>query len=419
MKWIKVLIITLLSISAGAAGAYLHLQPYIVPTEEILKKNIHFNESSGTINILLVGLDSTDGTERSDALAIAVIDIDSKKIKLLSIPRDSRVFIPRKGWEKINHAYSYGKIDLLKEVVVNLLGIPINYYVVLNYKTFSTIIDLIGGVTIDVEKRLVYNDYSGKLFIDIPKGIQTLNGKTALDYVRFRHDSLSDLGRIARQQKFMKEVMKKLQSPSILPKIPELIEEAAKLANTDMYPTQAIQLASYLKDIKESDLKIFTIPGKAAYIGALSYWLPDIPAVSMMLADQTAFDSSESDSDGSYDELYDDVPLLLSKIKGKISILNGDGSKGLGKQASEELQHIGIDVGITGNAKHFDYRASCIMIPTNGNQGDMESAEALAALCGINKKLISKSATASSVTIIFGKDKEKIFTNLRAARAKE
>ncbi|MCL2146777.1 MAG: LCP family protein [Synergistaceae bacterium] len=423
MRIMRIIIIVLLSISAGAAGAYLRLQPYIYPSVGDIYsefKNIDRtvpDELSGTISILIAGLDSTDGTERADSIAIVIIDIDTKKVKLLSIPRDSRVLIPRRGWDKINHAYAYGKIDLLKEVTVNLLGVPIDYYLVLNFKSFPAIVDLLGGVTIDVEKRLVYNDYAGKLHIDIPKGIQTLDGKNALHYVRFRHDSLADLGRITRQQRFAKEVLKKLQTPLIIPKIPDLIAESLQMVNTDMSPMQALQLVSYMRNIEESDINFFTLPGKAANIGALSYWLPDIPSASMLLADHFIPDSPEDNRVDFY-ESREDIPLLLSRINGKISVLNGDGARGLVKRASEELQQIGIDVGITGNAKHFDYRSSCIMIPSNGNQEDLESAEALAALCGISNKLISKNATTSSVTIIIGKDKESIFTNLRAAATK-
>ncbi|MCL1875580.1 MAG: LCP family protein [Synergistaceae bacterium] len=440
MKILKITIIMMLAISACAAGAYVRLQSFLNPDakEMIEILNIHQGEplqnesqrdespevespqfeSSTELYILVAGLDNTDGTERSDSLGIAVIDIDSKKVKFMSIPRDSRVFIPRKGWDKINHAYAYGKIDLLKETIINTFNLPIHYYFVLNFKSFPAIIDSIGGVTIDVEKRMVYHDYSGNLHIDIPKGFQTLNGKNALHYVRFRHDSLNDFGRIERQQKFTKEVVRKMQSPSILPKFPDLIREAINMVITDMTPAQAIQLASYLRDIKESDLKFFTVPGKAAYIGALSYWIPDIPAASMMLADQYVPDSPD-DGRIDYNEIREDLPYLVSKINRKISILNGDGAKLIGKRASEEFQQIGIDVGMTGNAKHFDYRYSCIVIPTNGNLDDMESAEALAALCGIDKKLISKSSSTSSVTIILGKDKEKVFSNLRVAATKE
>jgi hypothetical protein len=261
-----------------------------------------------------------------------------------------------------------------------------------------------------VEKRLYYNDYSGKLFINIPKGVQVLDGKNALHYARFRNDALNDLGRIGRQQKLVKEVIRKLQSPAMVLKLPELISEATKMVNTDMTPLQAIQLALYLKDISISDLKLFTAPGKPSQNTV--YWELDKQEMSRLLAEE--FDSDSSKDTVAQNETEADLPLLLSRINGKISVLNGDGSKGLVKRTSEELQRIGIDVGITGNAKHFDYRHSNIMIPNNGNQQDMESAEALAKLCGIKKEQISRNAAVTSVTVIMGKDNERILTNLRA-----
>lgn len=435
MRLLKIMIIMILAISAGAAGAYLGLQPILSPNIGNIITNLDPSvkstnptanptndpdfpgDMSLTINVLVAGLDNTDGSERTDSLGIAVIDIGSKKIKFISIPRDSRVYIPRKGWDKINHAYAFGKIDLLKETVINVFNLPINYYVVLNFKSFPFIVDLLGGVTIDVDKRMVYHDYSGNLHIDIPKGIQTLDGKNALHYVRFRNDSLNDFGRIERQQRFIQAVVKKIQNPSILLKLPNLVSEVINMINTDISPALAIQLASYFRDINESNLNFFTIPGKAAYIGAISYWIPDITTASMMLADNYVPDSPYNGRDD-YNDLIEDMPLLVSKINRKISILNGDGSKGIGKRASEEFQHIGIDVEMTGNAKHYDYRSSCIVIPTNGNHEDMESAEALAALCGIDKRQISKSNSTSSLTIILGKDKEKVFSSLRAAATK-
>jgi len=417
MKILKYIIIIILAISSCAAGAYVRLQSFLPDDPDDLVEILNIPDKLSTINILVAGLDTSDGVGRTDSLGIAIVDIDSKKIKFMSIPRDSRVLIPKRGWDKINHAYVFGKIELLRETAVQTLSLPINYYVTFNFKTFPAIIDLLGGVTVDVEKRLVYHDYAGKLHIDIPKGVQTLDGKKALHYVRFRHDALADLGRIGRQQNFIKEVTKKLRSPSILPKIPDLIQEAVKMVNTDMSPAQAIKLAWHMKDIKESDLEFITAPGKAILIGGTSYWELDTMKISLLLADKYVPDQPE-DSDFNYNELREDMPLLLSKINGKISILNGDGSQGVGKRASQVFQNIGIDVGLTANAKHFDYHSSCIMIPKRGKLEDRESAEALAALCGINKKLISESNSTSSVTIVLGKDKEKIFSNLRAVGTK-
>ena len=110
------------------------------------------------------------GGRRADAIAFATIDIDNKIVRLMSIPRDTRVQIPGKGWDKINHAYAYGGVEKLKETVVNYIGLPVNYFLLVNYDSFPSVIDLIGGVEVDVERRMIYNDYAGKLFINILKG---------------------------------------------------------------------------------------------------------------------------------------------------------------------------------------------------------------------------------------------------------
>ena len=124
---------------------------------------------------------------------------------MLSIPRDSRVKIDGHGWDKINHAYAYGGSKLSKSVVEKLLGIPIEYTVVMNFQGFVRMIDALGGVTIDVEKRMYYSDpYDDDrgLYIDLHPGVQKLNGKAAIEYVRYR-DEEGDIGRVARQQKFL------------------------------------------------------------------------------------------------------------------------------------------------------------------------------------------------------------------------
>ena len=136
--------------------------------------------AKGSVNVLVVGLDNVDGASRTDAIALAIFDADNMGLRIASIPRDSRVYIPGRSWDKINHAYVYGGINLLRETLVNLTGLPIDYFVKINYKSFPRIIDLLGGVDIYVEKKLYYTDYSGKLFINIPKGQQHLDGKTAL-----------------------------------------------------------------------------------------------------------------------------------------------------------------------------------------------------------------------------------------------
>ncbi|MBL3538923.1 LCP family protein [Aminivibrio sp.] len=420
MKILKIAAILLLAVSAAFAGAAMRVRTFVDPKPQTIKESISFTEASGTVNILLIGIDDVDGGRRADAIAFAAIDIDRKIVRVMSIPRDTRVQIPGKGWDKINHAYAYGGVEKLRETVVNFLGLPVNYYVLVNYDTFPSIIDLIGGVEVDVERRMVYNDYAGKLFINIPKGLQKLDGKTALHYVRFRHDALGDIGRVKRQQEFLKAVLKKLQTPAMIPKIPELAQKAVEMLNSDMTPAQALQLASYLADLSGEDLHFFTLPGKAAYISNLSYWIGDTTEASAMLTGLPEKQTGETSSGGqdpmgqqvSSPDRAVDVESLIASVTTPISVLNGAGVSGLGKEVATALQKIGVDVVHIGNAKHFDYRTTSIQVPEKGAEAVQKTAQALGEIAGVGRNLISKSSAVPHVTIIIGKDSEKVLQRL-------
>ena len=381
--------------------------------------------SRGTVNVLIVGLDNVEGGSRTDAIALAIFDAENKALRIASIPRDSRVYIPGKSWDKINHAYVYGGINLLRETLVNLTGMPIDYFVKINYKSFPRIVDLLGGVDIYVEKRLVYNDFSGKLFINIPAGQQHMNGKTALGYVRFRHDPLGDIGRVRRQQKFIDLMMKKLKSPSIIPKIPSLINEVMDAIDTDLAPLEALKLLQFANSLPPDRIKMFMAPGRTGSSKNISYWILDNNAFSLQLAaklppaDETLLDDMESVN---LDIKPEGVNLAgfdsekLAELRDKIlsiRILNGDGEKGIGKRAAQIFQRIGIEVPYTGNARHYDYKASSIIYPPSADEHTRQGAMALAELCGItNERLIQEDRRANTLTLILGKDAEELFARL-------
>ncbi|GHS86716.1 transcriptional regulator [Synergistales bacterium] len=368
----------------------------------------------GTVNVLLIGLDDVDATRRADTVALAVFDQDTQSVRILSIPRDSRVYIPSRGWDKINHAYAYGGISLLRETVMNLLGVGINYFVELNFKTFPRMIDLIGGIDIDVEKKLEYTDYSGKLFINIPKGRQHMNGKTALEYVRFRHDPLGDIGRVQRQQKFMAIVTDKLKSPSVIMKIPSLIEEFVSAVNTDLTPVESLRLASFANQLPRERIQLHMAPGKASYVGNLSYWIIDTVETSKWLAGEVAAQEPLSVAvEEAQTPLDQESTLELVRQVGKIGVLNGDGARGVSQRGSQAFQKMGVDVVYSGNARHYDYRFSSVFYPENASEDDISSAEALAKLCGItNKSLVQRSRTVTMVSVVIGHDKENLFERL-------
>ena len=402
-------------------------QSQLVESDLAVSERLKQEAARGTVNVLIVGLDNVDGASRTDAIALAIFDADNMGLRIASIPRDSRVYIPGRSWDKINHAYVYGGMNLLRETIVNLTGLPVDYFVKINYKSFPKLIDLIGGVDIYVDKKLVYNDYSGKLFINIPKGQQHMDGKTALGYVRFRHDPLGDIGRVQRQQKFINIVIDKLKSPAIIPKIPSLVNEVLNAVDTDLAPLEALKLLQFANSLSHDRIKMFMAPGKSGFSKNISYWILDNKAFSQQLsaefsqADESLREANAginlNEKEGRDDEIpegfdSEKIAALRDQIL-SIRILNGDGEKGIGKRAAAIFQRIGIEVPYTGNARHYDYRTSSIIYPPDSDDSVKQGAMALAELCGItNQKLIQPDRRATSLTLIIGHDKEELFRRL-------
>ena len=238
--------------------------------------------------IMIMGVDERDDdVGRSDTLMIAAVDPKMQQASLLSIPRDTRVKIKGHSFDKINAAYAYGGHNLTQNTVESFLGVPMDHYVIINIKAFQRIIDAIDGIDIDVEKRMYYEDPwddDGGLLIDLRPGMQHMNGKTAITYVRYR-DEEGDIGRIYRQQKFMKALMDKMTSPAIIPKLPTIISEISKSVKTDLSIRQMIEFAGTLREAQKNGLKTEMVPGKPLYIEGISYWIPDIKKLRTTLAD--------------------------------------------------------------------------------------------------------------------------------------
>jgi len=270
-----------------------------------------------------------------------------------------------------------------------------------------------------VDKPMRYTDYSQKLFINIPQGQQHLDGNRALQYVRFRHDPLGDIGRIQRQQKFMSAALEKVKTPFIIPRIPSLVREVVSAINTDLTPLEALRLATYVSTLKEGRVKFAMAPGKAAYIGDISYWIINSVEMSVLIPKLiTGEEDVELDAaaEALPPDLSDDTILELVAKIGKIGILNGAGVPGLARQASQIFQNIGIDVPFMGDAKHFGYLTSNIVYPSEQNR---QAAETLAQLCGItNMALVRRDTSVQMVSIILGQDRETIFNRLKNAESK-
>jgi len=234
----------------------------------------HVFKSPDVLNILLLGVDQRENEPaRADTIMLVALDIEEKDVHLLSIPRDTRVAIPTKGvTRKINYAHAVGGAELTVKTVEKFLKLPIHYYMETNFEGFSKVIDVLDGITLNVEEPM-YVPLEG---INLKPGVQKLNGEDALSYVRWRGDGSGDIGRIERQQKFLSALADQAVRFSTLWKIPQLLEELEKYVETDLKLQQMITLANKFKDIKEIEMQTYQVPGvpdDVNYGG--SYWIAD------------------------------------------------------------------------------------------------------------------------------------------------
>ena len=272
-------------IIAAVAGALFASSNLFNKPQKANKENLMVAKDK--IMVMIMGVDEREGdVGRSDTLMVATLDPKKKKAALLSIPRDTRVKIKGNGFDKINAAYAYGGYQLTQDTVENLLGVQMEHYVIINIKSFKKIIDAIGGVDINVEKRMYYEDIwddDGGLLIDLQPGMQHMDGDTAITYVRYR-DEEGDIGRISRQQKFMQAVMDRITSPAIIPRIPAIVKEIIGSVETDLSVKQIIEFLTALKEAQRSGLQSEMLPGKPVYIDGVSYWVPDLSKLRTTIA---------------------------------------------------------------------------------------------------------------------------------------
>ncbi|NHM31715.1 LCP family protein [Neobacillus terrae] len=205
----------------------------------------------GNTNILLMGSDAR-GKERSrsDTIMIASYNQDKGTYKLTSIMRDSYVEIPGYGKHKINSAFASGGPELMRQTIKENFDIDLQYYAILDFEGFVQVIDeaFPNGVEINVEKKMA-------AYVDPPlePGLQKLDGRHLLSYVRFRHDRIGDFGRVQRQQEVIQKLGEQMTSFTVIPKLPKLIGIISPYINTNMQSTDILFMAkNYFTQGKEN-----------------------------------------------------------------------------------------------------------------------------------------------------------------------
>jgi LCP family protein required for cell wall assembly len=241
------------------------------------------------MNILVMGVDSNGRNTqrflntRSDTMMIVSINPSTKKVAIVSIPRDSRVTIAGgHGDDKINSAHAYGGPELAVETVNDNFGVPIDKYVVVDAQGLKRLAEIVGPIDVLVEKKMYYVDRAAGLNIALKPGLQSLSPVAVEEYVRFRHDAKGDIARIERQQWFLRQVSKKFQDPSIILKLPDLYQCASDSVVTDLSLDEMAKLANFAKDIKMNQIESAMVPGKAIMFKGGSYWMPDYDGAALV-----------------------------------------------------------------------------------------------------------------------------------------
>ena len=291
-------LLTLFILAAVVVSGYAFLKNYIAPPpiveQDIPTPNVNDNQPSsingrktGVYTMIVAGTDL--GDYHTDTLMVVYIDTNKKEVNALSIPRDTLVDVTR-STKKINSAYGIGggkNIEQLKTEMAGVLGFKPDFYAVCKLKAFEELIDAVGGVYIDVPRDMKYSDPYQNLVIDIKKGAQVLDGKNAIGYMRYRKGyAEGDLGRIDAQHVFLSELAKKLTTPAIITKLPQLAKIFVENVNTDLSLGNLIWLANEMKSIDPSTVKFYRLPGVPDTYNKLSYYFVDEENTKLLINDK-------------------------------------------------------------------------------------------------------------------------------------
>ena len=357
---------------------------------------------SRPVNVLVLGIDrvldappgSLEGFGgRSDTILVLRFDPADNSVKMLSIPRDSRVNIPGVGYTKVNDANIHGGPALTARVLSKTLNdVPIDRYVRVTTDAFKELVDLVDGVEVFVPYPMQYEDKTQNLIIDLEAGQQILNGEQAEQFARFRKDSYGDIGRVQRQQILLKALRQRLTSPTILPRIPQAINLLDRHIDTNLTWEEILALVNFGRQLDREKVQMVMLPGRFSQeeeFDNRSYWV-----------------ISENGRDQVMKEYFDVTPQWQSTRRRspnrvRIAIQNATDDPGLANQVREYLaQHNFHNVYVIADGPQL-LRETEIVV----QQGDFEAANYLQTALGTGRVEASSTGDLDSqLTLRIGLD---------------
>jgi LCP family protein required for cell wall assembly len=278
---------------------------------DMAKLSMKMPELTRPVNILVLGLkvltsdlEGHPDTEKgydvwqnsfkglTDTMMLLRFDPQTKKITVLSIPRDTRTYVENRGIAKINEALYYGGPASAAKAVSGLLGgVGIDRYVTINVQCIQSLVDALGGITLNVPKDMKYTDESQHLYIDLKAGKQLLNGEQIVQYLLYRHDDLGDIGRVQRQQLLMRDFVEQEVNVGLLAKMPKILSVIQSHIDTNLSIEELVALAGFATQTDRAGIEMLMVPGKFSTYQEYkaSFWLPDQNAIETMVAEHFDF----------------------------------------------------------------------------------------------------------------------------------
>lgn len=326
---------------------------------------------------------------RTDTLLIFVGDRAMPRVAMVSLPRDLWVGIPGYGQERVNAAYELGGPQTAKQTVSNVIGQPIDRYVIIGLQGVRDVVDAVGGVDITVPQAIHDDAYPtddyGYQVVDIPAGRQHMDGDTALKYARTRHQD-SDFARTARQQQVVAAVRNAMLNPMNWPRIPAVAAAVTTSIKTDMSPLDAVALGAAM----------LRSPGDADH-----------------LVVDTSLATPVTGADGAYllqakASLQPTVAQFLSRPSGaavgpvsvSVEVLNAAGVAGLAARTAERLTQAGYTIANVGDAARPQSQTTITARPNATS-----AANQIATMLGIPiSRVTSNAGLSADVQVTLGPD---------------
>lgn len=340
----------------------------------------------GQITYLLVGTRADDTTGAADWITLLAVDREGTRPLTLFIPTATLTEIPGFGFDAVGKALALGRLPLEEVAVENMLGITLDHTMVVSEQLISRLVDLAGGIEVDVPERLLAPSGANRLVPVFEKGTQRLDGARAVRYLQYRGDE-SELERAVRAQQIWEGIYRKFEGDKAADLKRIMTQLLTNTPVTDAPPADAAAFIGAFAAVGEDARAYRTLPVEAVEGGGVE---------DAFRVQQTRLDELVRSL------LAESMPPEGTGRGARVQILNGNGRPEVGLGVADLLIPAGFRIADTGNAKSFDFVRTRIVVY---READIPIAQRIRALLGVGTIEISRTQQSIvDVTVVVGRD---------------